>query len=152
MNRKMALQRRFKPDDAQGQTDQELTYSTGGSMLHNARSSLIVMCALLMPLGGVASSAHADSPKPVPSRATPPAFDLFYQRDGDPNPGQFHFTAPTHGPQTWTGTPHLIVRTPDNVKLPTSHAPNSDSVIIPANPPTITFDLAPDGTLTRVSP
>ncbi|MBF0163700.1 MAG: hypothetical protein HQM01_04175 [Magnetococcales bacterium] len=122
-------------------------------MPYSVHTGPIVTCALLMQLGALVSgSAHAE-PEKIPSpHATPPAFDLHYQREGDANPGQFRFSPEPDGQQLWNGTPRVIVHAPDYSNQPTSNPPGSDTVTIPANPPPIIFDRAPDGTLIRVKP
>ncbi|GAB0057521.1 hypothetical protein SIID45300_01851 [Candidatus Magnetaquicoccaceae bacterium FCR-1] len=122
-------------------------------MPHSLHTGPIVTGALLMLVGSLMSgSAHAEPKKPAHPHATPPAFDLSYQRDGDANPGQMRFSPTPDGQQIWIGTPRVIVHAPDGSNQPTSPAPGADSITIPANPPTLTFDLTPDGTLTPVRP
>ncbi|MEO5345951.1 MAG: hypothetical protein H7834_06190 [Magnetococcus sp. YQC-9] len=119
----------------------------------SAHKGPIVTCALLVQLCGVVSwSAHAEPPKQTITQTSPPAFDLHYQREGDANPGQFRYSASPDGPQIWTGIPHVIVRSDDSPAVESNNPPNPFSVTIPANPPTLTFDLAPDGSLTKVGP
>ncbi|MBF0340938.1 MAG: hypothetical protein HQL95_08255, partial [Magnetococcales bacterium] len=52
-----------------------------------------------------------------------------------------------NGQQTWIGSPRVIVQS--GTPAATSNAEPFLVVVVPADPPVITFDQAPDGTLTR---
>ncbi|MBF0437609.1 MAG: hypothetical protein HQL93_00665 [Magnetococcales bacterium] len=107
---------------------------------------LLLLCSL-----GMGQNAHGDSTsytQPVPIKPDPPAaFNITYSWNTNHNPGMFHYIPTPEGLQFWTGMPQITI-TQETTTVSTGQT-NGYAVVVPANPPVITYDLSETGTLTR---
>lgn len=128
--------------------------------------SMVLVCGILGCLAWD-RAVHADSAvnppiintSPIPIQPDPPpAFTFTYTWDVKQNPGVFRYDPvfPQTGLQTWTGTPNIVVTTPHSTHISEQSADDVGSdasplspVVVPANPPSLVYDLSSDGTLTR---
>ncbi|MEO5330431.1 MAG: hypothetical protein H7839_00290 [Magnetococcus sp. YQC-5] len=130
--------------------------------------SLLLVCGILGFLAWD-RHVHADSAvnppiintSPIPIQPDPPpAFTFNYSWDVKQNPGVFRYdpVLPQTDLQTWTGTPNVVVKTSHFTHVSEqsagavgSDAPSLPPVIVPANPPTLVYDLSSDGVVTQKS-